>query len=642
MKVSPNDDPETEGSARISAAAAEVKRIKEIGDAQRTFDLDKLDKFRVSLGNGDGKGGQNKKKVYFVQKHSEPSLLAEAIIVGGVPYFAVSRLDSGEVRITLKESIPITDKSEYKPLEESAYLNKPYRFESEDDFKLCVKKAKGETRDSIYRKVKAIWSRYIDADNFHISICAADTYFTYYQDIIGLTHYLFFVGPPGSGKSNNLLVFNYLGYRNFTSTDMTPANIYQFLGDREEGQGTICEDEADRIDEDKLKMAIEKNGYIKGFPVARTDTSFGRKQLKLNTFCFKAFAAESYPDPLRAKGFIQRCIEIQCSFGNPELDITEVTNPAGEKEFQSLLNELNEMRNTLLMFRLWHYHDKIHDIKLNIKGREKQLFKPIVRIFQKTETLAELLPVISNYVVQKREANCSSLHAFLYRVIKDLIRDRDTTRIESHFVWGYIKNNVQGVDVPGKPLSYDTLEFGIVSQKEITQTLEHIFGAKTRKSHGVKLIEFDLSKLKRLANVYDLPLEVNVVEGDDGGREDGKKGDDGDDGDDIGISRFIKSSVDEPKIITENVITERENTPVQQVVDCLNGPDRPHGPPNPTDAIPAELRSYEHVIETQYLPNLNQTAFRCKDHPDVYYYDPNGMLKSHFEPFHKTGTQDGL
>jgi hypothetical protein len=73
------------------------------------------------------------------------------------------------------------------------------------------------------------------------------------------------------------------------------------------------------------------------------------------------------------------------------------------------------------------------------------------------------------------------------------------------------------------------------------------------------------------------------------------------------------------------------------------GPPSPN--PNPIltpDAIPTELRPYEHVIETQYLPNLNQTAFRCKDHPDVYYYDPNGMLKSHFEPFHTAETGDGL
>lgn len=151
-------------------------------------------------------------------------------------------------------------------------------------------------------------------------------------------------------------------------------------------------------------MAIHKNGYIKGFPVARTDTSFGRKQQKYNTFCFKAFAAERFPDPVKAKGFNQRTVELQCYAGDPELDIAEVTNPAGEGQFQALVDELNEMHNFLLAYRLLHFHDNIPDIKLNIKRREKQLFKPVLRIFQNTKTLTELLPVISNYVVQKREA----------------------------------------------------------------------------------------------------------------------------------------------------------------------------------------------------------------------------------------------
>lgn len=126
----------------------------------------------------------------------------------------------------------------------------------------------------------------------HVRSTVSASLDTYFQDKIGMTHYLFFVGNNNCGKSNNLYVLKFLAYRNFTSTDMTAPNIYQFLGNREEGQGTLCEDEADRIDEDRQKMAIHKNGYITGFPVSRIDTSFGRKQLKLNTFGFRAFAAE--------------------------------------------------------------------------------------------------------------------------------------------------------------------------------------------------------------------------------------------------------------------------------------------------------------------------------------------------------------
>ena len=148
------------------------------------------------------------------------------------------------------------------------------------------------------------------------------------------------------------------------STDVTAANIYQYLGNLQEGQGTICEDEADNIDENTDKMRIYKNGYSSGFPVYRTDTTYGRKQYRFHTFCIKAFAPERTPDSIKAKGFNQRIIELHCSPGFPQYDISEVINPAGEEEHQLLLNELLETRKNLLIYKLLHFHDKIPDIQL--------------------------------------------------------------------------------------------------------------------------------------------------------------------------------------------------------------------------------------------------------------------------------------
>jgi hypothetical protein len=414
----------------------------------------------------------------------------------------------------------------------------------------------------------------VDADDFHISICAADTLFTYYQDKIGLTHYLFFVGNNSSGKSNNLTVLHFLAYRNFTSTDITAANIYQFLGSGEEGQGTLCEDEADRIDEDRQKMAIYKNGNITGRPVARTDTSFGRKQLKLNTYCWKAFAAERFPDPVKAKGFNQRVIELQCSFGDPEQDIAEVANPAGADEFQHLLDELNEMRNLLLACRLLHFTEKIPDIKLNIKGREKQLFKPVLRVFQNTKTLNELLPVVSKYVAQKREANFSTLHAFLYRSVRNIIKDQDKTELASRFIWDYVKANLQGEDIHGKPLSYETPEFGIITQKEITQTLEHIFGAKPKKVNGIRTLAFDLAKLQRLGKVYDLETEIKVIREGEGEGE--NLGSDRSDWTDVGIGKHLAASTNELKEIEETAISEHKGIQENGHADSLHVSEATH------------------------------------------------------------------
>jgi hypothetical protein len=465
--------------------------------------------------NNEQKENKKSKKSYYVQKHRDLESLAESIIISGKPYFAVARPkpnNSSEIQITFEESIALADETtEFKPYELMSYMNKPYQFRSNEEFESYLETAKKETLDSLYRIVKSIWRKYIDGDDFHISICAADTIFTYFQDKIGLTHYLFFIGNNTSGKSNNLHVLHQLAYRNVTSTDMTSANIYQVLGSLDEGQATICEDEADNIDENQEKMRIYKNGYTIGFPVLRTDTTYGRKQFKFNTFCLKAFAAERLPDSLRAKGFNQRIIEIPCLYGFPQHDISEVINPAGEEGYQSLLDELNETRNLLFAYRLLHSNDKIPNIELNIQNREKQLFKPVLRVFQGTETLRELLPVISKYVSQKRENNANTLYAFLYRTITDLIRAKDTAELESSLIWDTIIDLLPGELISNKKLSYESSEFGTISQKGIIEILMQVFGASPSQSRREKRkLVFNMAKLERLGKVYDLSIEVKV------------------------------------------------------------------------------------------------------------------------------------
>ena len=134
--------------------------------------------------------------VIYVQRLSDSEHFAEAVIVGGIPAFIVRN----------KDAIFTTDKIEYedkivKPLSAIAYLNKPYSFKI-GEVEQVIEAAKYETLDTLYRKVKSIWKKYVDADDFHISICAADTIFTYYQDRVGLVHYLFFVGGGSSGNPN--------------------------------------------------------------------------------------------------------------------------------------------------------------------------------------------------------------------------------------------------------------------------------------------------------------------------------------------------------------------------------------------------------------------------------------------------------
>jgi hypothetical protein len=469
--------------------------------------------FGKSFGNGRDSENKSAKdndkdmlKIYQA-KYSNKLLLAESVLIAGEPYFLVTR--AGE--ITIETSIQLTDNKILMPLEIESYLSKPYSFPSSEEVQQYIRKAKNENLDTLYNTSKSLWSKYVDGDGSHIALCAADSIYTYFQDKIGLTHYLFFVGNTGAGKSNNLLLINFVGYRNL-STDVTPANVYQFLGIREEGQGTICEDEADDIDTNTVKMRIYKNGYTKGHPVARIDTSEGRKQNRYFTFGFKAFAAERLPDSLKAKGLAERSITILCMHGNPLYDISEIVNPAGEQEHQRLLDELMDFRNTMLTYRLLHYHEAISDVKLNISNREKQLFKPIIRIFHKTDAWKnELRFVVSKYISQRRSNNAESLNAFLYKLVIDLISAQKTTQLPSGLIWKTLMDVLPGQRVIGRDMTFNSEEFGDITHKQITGILTQIFGAVKSPGHskGNALI-FDQGKLDRAGKVYQLNVGVEV------------------------------------------------------------------------------------------------------------------------------------
>jgi hypothetical protein len=93
----------------------------------------------------------------------------------------------------------------------------------------------------------------------------------------------------------------------------------------------------------------------------------------------------------------------------------------------------------------------------------------------------------------------------------DIIKDQGTSTLQSRLIWDYIISNLEATEIPGRNLSCETTEFGVISQKEVTQTLVHVFGAKNKKTGGTKHLAFNVAKLQRLGKVYDLSVRVEVL-----------------------------------------------------------------------------------------------------------------------------------
>jgi hypothetical protein len=188
------------------------------------------DNFSEDIGNtlvgksSIDKKDTTKKKEFMFYKYSKGSSLAEAIFINSRPMFL--QIQNGKV--VLSETIDLDDQIIIPP-DKSSYLSKEYVFSSKEEIEQYIKRVQKERLDTLYTKAKGIWNKYYDIDQESMTLCSADTIFTYFQDKIGMTHYLLFVGDNSSGKSNALRIFQNLGYRPLFEVNTTPANIYNLV-----------------------------------------------------------------------------------------------------------------------------------------------------------------------------------------------------------------------------------------------------------------------------------------------------------------------------------------------------------------------------------------------------------------------------
>jgi len=91
------------------------------------------------------KDKQESLKEVFSQKYVGHDYLADAVIVGFKPYFAVTSKPNDTNKfpsIVLLESITLDEKTILKPPGSISYLNKPYVFKSEEAFYQYIENAK--------------------------------------------------------------------------------------------------------------------------------------------------------------------------------------------------------------------------------------------------------------------------------------------------------------------------------------------------------------------------------------------------------------------------------------------------------------------------------------------------------------------
>jgi hypothetical protein len=454
----------------------------------------------------------DKNDYYPINKYSQGIPLAEAILVNNIPYF-IQIIDGKPVYNPEIELLDIN----IVPPERTEYLSKEYSFDSFEEVQYFIDLAKNETLDSLFNKVKNELKKYIDVDENFINILSADIVFTYFQDKLGMTHYLLIVGDNNTGKSNVLLVFSFLGYRTILDIAITPANIYNYGSQLEDGQFTLIEDEIGDIDELFDKKKLYQSSYKYGFKVTRiydSNSSGGskngkRKSSRQNSFFlygFKMFASEKMPDKTKSKGFLERIIPAKMTPGDPSYDISEVIDGSGDEQLNQLYKQLIDTRKLLLMYRLLHHNEIIPNITLNIKNRYKQLTKPVIRLFQNSESVDEIRISLSKYLIEKNQEKLDSMDAAILTFIINLVSEKGETLYNDH-IWNELKKKYPNGEVQDKPYSWYIEGYGLVSKNNITKTCETKFCAKThrdpKEGRGLILNQKILNKLVENYSIID-------------------------------------------------------------------------------------------------------------------------------------------
>src|ERR671930_1683615 len=325
----------------------------------------------------------NVAKEIYIRKYSDNGKLplCESIVVGGYPKFIqLTKEEEGDdKKFRLLDKLEIGHKTFYPYDTLETHNPIPYSFESEEELKQYLERARNETLDTLYLKVKSTFKQFVDVEEKYLVLLAASIMLSYYQDKFGTIHYIIIIGDNGSGKNSALLVYRYLGYRVFYVTAASAANIYTFLGDQEEGQGTLAEDEADNIHLQPDKYKIDKTGYASGGSVPKVDihnSGGGRSQGVYLTYCMKWYAMEELPEYKQIKGQLDRSYVLKFVVGKPKYNIKDVIKNASDPKFEPLYNQLLEIRKLLMLKRLHNYEDIIYDVNLNIRNRNAELTKP--------------------------------------------------------------------------------------------------------------------------------------------------------------------------------------------------------------------------------------------------------------------------
>lgn len=349
------------------------------------------------------------------------------------------------------------------------------------------------SHEELFQRVRAEFDLFLDLEPVWKDYLAACVLLSYQQEKLRTVPYVYFVGDNESGKTVALTLLNWLCYRPMMAVTLPVADIYGYLEDSDV-PGTILEDEAQGLYKDLDKAKIYKAGYKQGAVVPRTMITQSKRFIKyFRVFCFKVCAAEENP---RVKGLLERFIFIQMTEGYPRKDWADLDK--GDEQ------RLRELRNILLKWRLTTKENELPNVDLPVKGRLKELWKPVIQVVSGLTVERNLRAQLEALQKERLNEKNNTLEGHIVKVVCELFSP-DQPLVFSD-LWDALVKDLEGKLDDKKPNKMDTPEFGEVTKQKVGYRLREVLGGKKAKVAGhdnERVYVFESEKIKRIAKKYN-------------------------------------------------------------------------------------------------------------------------------------------
>ncbi len=510
---------------------------------------------------------QENKTTIHINKYTKDKKIHESIILNNKPVFIAYNSLTNDIDIIA--NIELNKNEVFVPINKTKINYLPYEFESEDELKNLLKKAKEMSIFDMYYELYILLGNYI-TDNYYRYLLSFLIIYSYFQDKFATTPYLYIVGDNDTGKTMLGNIISAFAYRCSNNVNPSTASIYRTLGKYEEGQCTFVFDEVDdKIRNDAAIRDILKSGYKKGAKVSRCDTNNNNEPELYFTYCFKVLISETLPEEKHSKGILDRSFVIQTTHQGKNYDethnISEVMYSNINESYEVLRKKNFSFRKLLLLFRLIHFEDTLPHLQIygtksssveksnsnteenkrcegmsdenlasskkeermsednRLENRDKELVKPIFQLFcsniklldnEQNKELVNQLKRVFNEVVSNRYSHkkqnllVSDVLNTINNIYKDKTEIPDVIEVKFGLFWVELNLKLEGTMKNNS--CFISAEHGEVTQPMITKILENRFGFKKQKKSDGSHYYCDRSSFRNLLEKYNIKEENYV------------------------------------------------------------------------------------------------------------------------------------